>query len=99
MTSFLGEESESRETVLRFFYFFRSLLLKEKIVKTFVQPFFLDQTYIFERRLILLYILVQLNSSKLVATLYLGPMRLLWAYIEGMEGISLSFTITKSTNF
>ena len=44
-----------------------------------------------------LYVLMLPNSSKLVATLYLGPMKSLWAYIEGMVGISLlPFTSTKS---
>ena len=52
---------------------------------------------LFERRLLRLYVLVQLNSSKLVATLYLGPMRSLWADIEGMEGLSLPFTVTGSS--
>ena len=45
----------------------------------------------FEARLLLLYAWVHLNSSLLVATLYLGPMRSLWAYNEGMDGFHLLF--------
>ena len=46
----------------------------------------------FERRLLLQHELVLPNSSTHVATLYLGPMRSLWAYIEGMDGLHLLFT-------
>src|SRR6056300_1077162 len=53
---------------------------------------------LFERRLLLQYDLVLPNSSMHVATLYLGPMRSLWAYIEGMDGLSLHFTDTNSCN-
>ena len=38
------------------------------------------------------YDLVHPNSSTHVATLYLGPMGSLGAYIEGMDGLSLLFT-------
>ena len=41
---------------------------------------------LFEIRLLLQYGLVLPNSSTHVATLYLGPMGSLWAYIEGMDG-------------
>ena len=47
---------------------------------------------VFERHLLLQYVLVLPNSSTLVATLYLGPMRSLGAYIEGMDGLPLHFT-------
>ena len=40
---------------------------------------------LFDGCLLLQYVLVPLNSSLLVATLYLGPMVSLWAYIEGMD--------------
>src|SRR5210317_508774 len=53
---------------------------------------------LFERRLLLQYDVVLPNSSTHVATLYLGPMRSLWAYIEGMDGLSLHFTATNSSN-
>ena len=53
---------------------------------------------LFERRLLLQYDLVLPNSSTHVATLYLGPMRSLWAYIEGMDGLSLPFTATNSSD-
>src|SRR5210317_1264151 len=53
---------------------------------------------LFERRLLLQYDLVLPNSSMHVATLYLGPMRSLWAYIEGMDGLSLDFTDTNSSD-
>ena len=43
-------------------------------------------------RLLLQYVLVLLNSSTHVATLHLGPMRSLWAYIEGMDGPHVLFT-------
>ena len=36
------------------------------------------------------------NSSKLVAALYLGPMYSLWAYTEGMVGLSFLVTATYS---
>ena len=44
---------------------------------------------LFERCLLLLNALVLPNSSTHVATLYLGPMGSLWAYIEGMDGLYL----------
>src|SRR5210317_1081303 len=53
---------------------------------------------LFERRLLLQYDLVLPNSSTHVATLYLGPMRSLWSYIEGMDGLSLPFTTTNSSD-
>ena len=34
---------------------------------------------------------VQINSSLLVATLYLGPMRSLWTYVEGVDVSHLPF--------
>src|SRR5210317_2219415 len=40
---------------------------------------------LFQRRLLLQYDMVLPNSSLPVATLYLGPMGSLWAYIEGMD--------------
>ena len=40
---------------------------------------------LFDGCLLLLYVVVRSNSSLLVATLYLGPMGSLWAYIEGMD--------------
>ena len=60
--------------------------------------FFCTST-LFERRLLLQYDLVHNpNSSTHVATLYLGAMRSLWAYIEGMDGISLHFMETNSSD-
>src|SRR6056300_1755451 len=53
---------------------------------------------VFERRLLLQYDLVLPNSSTHVATLYLGPMGSLWAYIEGMDAPSLHFTATNSSD-
>ena len=53
---------------------------------------------LFERRLLLQYDLVLPNSSMHVATLYLGPMGSLWTYIEGMDGLSLHFTATNSSD-
>src|SRR6056300_796977 len=53
---------------------------------------------LFERRLLLQYDLVLPNSSTHVATLYLGPMGSLGAYIEGMDGLSLHFTATNSSD-
>ena len=52
---------------------------------------------LFKRRLLLQYDLVLPNSSTHVATLYLGPMRNLWAYIEGMVVLFLHFTATNSS--
>ena len=51
--------------------------------------------------LLLEYVLVHHNSTMLVAALYLGPMKSLWAYIEieGMVGLSIPFTATNSSNF
>jgi len=48
---------------------------------------------LFEANLLLLYVMVLPNSSKLVAALYLGHMKSLWAYIEGMVGLSLPLNI------
>ena len=42
---------------------------------------------LFDGRLLLRCVWVQLNSSLLVATLCLRPMGSLWAYIEGMDGL------------
>src|SRR5210317_2028084 len=53
---------------------------------------------LFERRLLLQYDLMLPNASTHVARLYLGPMRSLWAYIEGMDGLSLLFTATNSSD-
>src|SRR6056300_1754924 len=53
---------------------------------------------LFQRCLLLQYDLVLSNSSTHVATLYLGPTRSLWAYIEGMDGLSLHFTATNSSD-
>src|SRR5210317_915251 len=53
---------------------------------------------LFERRLLLQYDMVLPNSSMHVATLCLGPMGSLWAYIEGMDVLSLPFTATNSSN-
>ena len=54
---------------------------------------------LFEGRLLLQYDLVHNpNSSTHVATLYLGAMGSLWAYIEGMDGLSLLFTATNSSD-
>ena len=39
---------------------------------------------LFKGRLLLQYVWVQVNSSQPAAALSLGPMRSLWAYIEGM---------------
>src|SRR6056300_1345069 len=47
---------------------------------------------LFEIRLLLQCVLVLLNSSTHVATLLLGPMRSLWACIEGMDGLHVLFT-------
>ena len=47
---------------------------------------------LFEGCLLLQYVLVLPNSSTHVATLHLEPMRSLWAYIEGMDGLHLLFT-------
>ena len=52
----------------------------------------------FKRCLLLQYVLVLPNSSTHVATLYLGPMRSLWAYIEGMDGLHLLFTGADGSN-
>ena len=52
---------------------------------------------LFERCLLLQYVLVLPNSSTHVATLYLGPMGSLWAYIEGMDGLSLHLAVTNSS--
>ena len=46
---------------------------------------------LFEGRLLLQYVWVMVNSSLPVATLYLGPMGSLWAYIEGMDVLCLLF--------
>src|SRR6056300_1508929 len=35
---------------------------------------------------------MHLNFSEHVCTCYLGPMRSLWAYVEGMDGLRLLFT-------
>ena len=51
-----------------------------------------------KRCLLLQYDLVLPNSSTHVATLYLGPMRSLWAYIEGMDGLHLLFMRANSSN-
>src|SRR5210317_1650913 len=56
-----------------------------------------DTSTLFERRLLLQYDLVLPNSSTHVATLYLGSMGSLWAYIGGMDGLSLHFTATNSS--
>ena len=53
---------------------------------------------LFERHLLLQYDLVHPNSSMHIETLYLGPMRSLWAYIEGMDVLSLYFTATNSSD-
>src|SRR6056300_1226215 len=53
---------------------------------------------LFERHLLLQYDLVLPNSSTHVATLYLGPMGSLGAYIEGMDGLSLHFTAANSSD-
>ena len=52
----------------------------------------------FEGRLPLQCVMVPLNSSLLVATLYLGPMRSLWAYIKGMDGLCFLFTGANGSN-
>ena len=46
---------------------------------------------LFEGRLLLWCVRVQLNSSLLVATLYLGPMRSLWTNNAEMDGLHLLF--------
>src|SRR5210317_74835 len=53
---------------------------------------------LFERCLLLLNVLVLPNSSTHVATLYLGPMRSLWAYIEGMDGLHIHFMVTNGSD-
>src|SRR6056300_1699256 len=53
---------------------------------------------LFQRCLLLQYDLVLPNSSMHIATLYLGPMRSLWACSEGMDGLSLHFTATNSSD-
>ena len=47
---------------------------------------------------LLLNVLVLPNSSMHVATLYLGPMRSLWAYIEGMDGLHIRFMVANSSD-
>ena len=47
---------------------------------------------LFEIRLLLQCVLVLPNSSTHVATLHLGPMRSLWACIEGMDGLHVLST-------
>ena len=54
---------------------------------------------LFNGRLLLRCVWVQLNSFLLVATLYLGPMRSLWTYIEGMDGLHLLFHGGKQLKF
>ena len=54
---------------------------------------------LFEARLLLLYMLVLPNSSMLVATLYLGPMKSLWAYTKGMVGLSLTIHSDQQLHF
>ena len=54
---------------------------------------------LFERCLLLWYVLVLPNSSTHVATLHLGPMRSLWAYVEGMYGLHLTFMGGKVLRF
>ena len=52
----------------------------------------------FYAHLLFLYVVVLPSSSKLVALLYLRPMKSLWAYIEGMVCLSpLPFTATNSS--
>src|SRR5210317_2189237 len=53
---------------------------------------------LFDRRLLLQYELVLSNCATHVSTLCLGPMGSLWAYIEGMDGLSLHFTATNSSD-
>ena len=53
---------------------------------------------LFDGRLLLWCVWVQLNSSLLVATLYLGPMRSLWAYIEGVDVSHHPFMAAKGSN-
>ena len=53
---------------------------------------------LFEGRLLLQYVWVQVNSSLPVAPLYLGPIGSLWAYIEGMDGLCLLFKGANSSN-
>src|SRR5210317_1416583 len=50
------------------------------------------------RCLLLLNVLVLPNSSTHVATLCLGPMRSLWAYIEGMDGLHIHFMVTNGSD-
>ena len=45
---------------------------------------------LFEVHLLLLYVLVLPNSSKLVAAILLGPMKSLWVYIEVKEWWAVS---------
>src|SRR5210317_1154219 len=42
---------------------------------------------------------MHLNFLQHVCTCSLGPMRSLWAYIEGMDGLCLLFMETNSSNF
>ena len=51
------------------------------------------------RRLLLLIIMVRPSSSLPAATLYLGPMGSLWAYIEGMDVHCLLCTGTKGSDW
>ena len=53
---------------------------------------------LFEGRLLLQYVWVMVNSSLPVATLYLGPMGSLWAYIEGMDVPCFHFTGANVSN-
>ena len=53
---------------------------------------------LFGGHLLLQYVWVQVNSSLLVASLSLGPMRSLWAYIEGMDDIHLLFMGANGSN-
>src|SRR5210317_1276513 len=53
---------------------------------------------LFDGRLLLQNSWMCMTFLKHVCTCYLGPMRSLWAYIEGMDGLHLLFTGANSSN-
>ena len=53
---------------------------------------------LFDGRLLLQNSWMYLNSLQHVCACYLGPMRSLWAHIEGMDGLCLLFTGANSSN-
>src|SRR5210317_794275 len=54
---------------------------------------------LFDGRLLLQNFWMHLNFLQHVCTCSLGPMRSLWAYIEGLDGLHLLFKGANSSNF